>query len=48
MKTDKTTSGDLRILLAIIGVVMLIWGFFKYKNKVFSPSPSPIKSQVNK
>lgn len=34
MTTDKTTLGDLKIILAIIGAIALVWGFFRYRHQL--------------
>ncbi|MFZ2152460.1 MAG: hypothetical protein WAV41_00180 [Microgenomates group bacterium] len=48
MSTDKTTRGDFKILLIIILCSTLVWGFFKYKNKVFLPTATSTQSTVAK
>ncbi|MBI2464748.1 hypothetical protein HYV64_01280 [Candidatus Shapirobacteria bacterium] len=47
MSTDKTALGDLKILLTIIFFASLIWGFFKFKNKISSTARPVPSTQVN-
>jgi hypothetical protein len=47
MSTDKTALGDLKILISIVVIASLIWGFFKVTSKTMATARGAKTTQVN-